>query len=154
MALRRLSLEDEPLAFGASPNDDRAANREEVLDLLSGTGERATFGAFDPELIGIVGVMREQRLKRRHKAFVWGAFVHSEHRRKGIGEALMHAAIAEASSWDGVSDLGITVSTDAEAAHRLYERLGFVRWGMEPEALVHEGKSTAEHKMSLRLPER
>ena len=39
----------------------------------------------------------------------------------------------------------------APEAGRLYERAGFERWGTEPNALQHDGRSVAEHHMLLRL---
>ena len=42
-------------------------------------------------------------------------------------------------------------TTAAEAAHRLYERAGFVRWGTQRDALRYEGHVADEHHMALRI---
>jgi ribosomal protein S18 acetylase RimI-like enzyme len=78
-------------------------------------------------------------------------FVHPDHRRRGLGERLLRAAIDHARTWEGVERLGLGVSETTPAARRLYERLGFGIWGTEPDALRYAGRSYAEHYLSLEL---
>ncbi|MFG2878389.1 GNAT family N-acetyltransferase [Streptomyces sp. NPDC048337] len=50
-----------------------------------------------------------------------------EGRGQGAGEALVRACIDRARALDGVRHLVLSTSDDMPAAHRIYERLGFVR---------------------------
>lgn len=50
-----------------------------------------------------------------------------EGRGQGIGEALVRACIDRARALEGVRRLVLSTSDDMPTAHRLYERLGFVR---------------------------
>lgn len=151
VTLRRQALLEEPLAFTASPEDDRASDPAAVRAWLDGPREAAIFGAFAPQLIGAVGIYRHEARKGSHKAHIWGMYVAPAHRRTGTGEALMRAAIDHAQMLPGVVLVHLSVSEATPAARRLYERLGFTRWGTEEAAVCHEGRVVAEHHMVLHL---
>ena len=152
VALRRESLLEAPLAFGASPEDDFAGSAEVLRDQLSRAPDWVLFGAFDGEtLVGAVGLIRERHRKASHKMQVWGMFVTAAHRRRGIAAALLDATIRHARTVPGIAWVHLVVSSAAPEARRLYERAGFRQWGEEPDALRHEGTSASESLMSLRL---
>ncbi|MEU8772810.1 GNAT family N-acetyltransferase [Streptomyces sp. NPDC048606] len=48
-------------------------------------------------------------------------------RGRGAGEALVRACIGRARALDGVTRLVLSTQAQSPAAHRIYERLGFVR---------------------------
>ena len=149
--VRGRALGEEPLAFSASPEDDRASDRDAVRTMLADPGRSAILGAFAPELIGVVGIRREARQKGSHKAHVWGMRVAPAHRGAGVGQALLEAAIVHARTMDGVRQIQLSVSEATPAARRLYERCGFRTWGTEDAALCHEGRAYADHHMALHL---
>jgi RimJ/RimL family protein N-acetyltransferase len=64
---------------------------------------------------------------------------------------LIRAAIEESRSWDGVSQVHLSVTEAADDARRLYERIGFREWGREPRALFWQGVYVDEAHMVLRL---
>jgi ribosomal protein S18 acetylase RimI-like enzyme len=149
VALRRIALDQEPLAFSASPEDDVASDIDQVRRFLAEVETNATFGAFDPGLVGLVGIVRASKAKERHRAHIWGTFVLADHRGKGLGEALVRAAIETASAWPGIEQIDLGVGEALEPAHRLYEKLGFERWGTEPASLSYYGRTWDEHRMWL-----
>lgn len=149
--LRREALECEPLAFAASIEDDRGLDPAFVRQLLDDEDERVVFGAFTPELVGIVGIYRDPHQKAAHKAHIWGMFVRPEYRRSGVGDSLLSAAIHHTRGMVEVSQIHLSVSETAETALRLYERHGFKIWGTEPRALCFEGRFVAEHHLVLIL---
>ncbi len=151
VTLRRQALLEEPLAFSASPEDDRALDPGAVRAMLASPGKSAIFGAFAPQMIGAVGIYQDAQRKGSHKAHVWGMYVAPAHRRAGAGLALLQAAIAHARALPGVRQVQLSVSEATPAAQRLYERCGFVTWGREEAALCHEGRTFAEHHMVLFL---
>jgi RimJ/RimL family protein N-acetyltransferase len=151
VALRREALEVDPLAFAASLEDDRALSLEFVRGALA-DDEQAVFGLFHgTELVGMVGLTREPRLKLRHKATIWGVYVAPRARTKGSGRALLDAAIAYARRWPGLLQLHLTVSDTALSAIRLYERSGFRAWGREPRAMHWQGRFVDDLHMVLEL---
>jgi ribosomal protein S18 acetylase RimI-like enzyme len=150
--LRREALLDSPLSFAASPEDDFASSEEAVRKLLTRDPEAVVFGAFAAELlVGTVGVYRARELKARHKAFLWGMFVHPQWRRRKLGEQLVRAAVGHARTLAGVTHIHLCVSEPATAARRLYESAGFRVWGVEPEAIRWQGRSVADCHMVLTL---
>lgn len=147
--LRAESLREEPLAFSASPDDDVATSREALLAQIERAPSWMLFGAFDDQqLVGACGLLRETRRKAAHKAHLWGMYVTPSHRRRGVGAMLLDAAIAHARE-HGVEWLQLGVTT--LGARRLYERAGFVTWGVEQDALRHDGRSVEDHRMALKI---
>ncbi len=146
-ALRRRALEEEPLAFGASPESDVALQIGEAPDWM-------LFGAFAPELAGAAGLMRMRHPKMRHKMHLWGMYVAPEFRRRGFAAMLLEAAVQHAQSMGEVVWIQLAVSEAAPAAKRLYERAGFEVWGREPDALRFRGASADEEHMALRVGRR
>jgi GNAT superfamily N-acetyltransferase len=152
MALRRLAIESEPLAFGSSPSDDRLRSLEPVVHVLTNSDEQAVFGGFAAQqLIGMLGVVREPGLKERHKARLWGMFVAPEFRKRGVGTSLLQAAIGKARQWHEVDQLLLSVSEMSLAACTLYSKAGFSAWGREPRALNWNGRSVDELHLWLDL---
>ena len=150
--LRRAMLESEPWAFAGNPEDDEALDRTRVAARFAET-PAATFaveGENRGELWGAASVARGREPKFAHRARIWGVFVDPAQRRRGLGNALMSAAIDTARSW-GVEYLDLSVSDRSPEARRLYERLGFRVWGREPEATAHGSERYDEIHMTLKL---
>lgn len=149
--LRRRALEEVPLAFGASPDDDLISTPAAVREHLARAPDAIVLGAFRPELVGMMGLFRDRHLKYAHKAHLWGAYVVPEHRRSGCGTALLDAVLAHARTLPGLAWVHLSVGSAVPEARRLYERAGFQAWGVEPDALRHAGTGVALHHMALRL---
>lgn len=153
-ALRQAALVDSPWAFTGSPSDDIASDPEAVASLLAQKEQSilAIDDDADPaRLVASAGVMRQQRLKTRHRALIWGVYCDPSVRGRGCGRAVVQAAIETARSWPGVEIVTLSVSANATAAKSLYESLGFTLWGTEPDAIRVGGRSYDEFHMTLRL---
>ena len=152
IALRREALENHPLAFGASIDDDRGLSLDFVRTALADEHQQAVFGGFEgATLTGMVGVIREARIKRRHTALIWGMYVTTHARKNGVGRALLGAATAHARTWPGVDQVHLSVTDTAIPARKLYEAAGFRSWGREPHALSWEGQFVDELHLVLDL---
>ncbi len=157
--LRQEALLDSPFSFLSSPEDDFGSDPERVRASLADTRSGATFGAFaeaggEAALVGCVGIGRERHRKAAHKATVWGLYVTPSARRRGLARALMQAVLAFAREMPEVRQVRLGVAETAEPALRLYQGLGFRRWGTEPEAIRHAGRSVDEHHLVLHLERR
>lgn len=151
VAFRRAALVDAPLSFTASPADDFVSTADAFRQQLRSGRDWAVLGAFAPDLVGSVGLFRDRHFKASHRVHVWGVYVSPSFRKRGVAEELMRASIDYARSLQGVEWILLSVSSAALGALRLYEKLGFVHWGTEPDALRHNGQSVVENHMALRL---
>jgi ribosomal protein S18 acetylase RimI-like enzyme len=149
--LRQRALVEKPLAFLASPENDAGSNLESLRSHLALAPEYLLYGAFDEMLVGSAGIMRGRKPKAAHKVHLFSMYVRPERRGAGIAAALLEAAIAHARTIAGVEWIELGVTSSATAAQRLYERAGFRAWGVEPDAIRHEGASADDIHMSLRL---
>lgn len=150
--LRREALESHPLTFSSSTADDRVLKAEFVEYSSRSGATSAIFGAVDNDQWGgMVGVYRIEGRKERHRAQLWGMYVTPAMRRRGIGVALLAAAIEHARNWPGVSQVHLSVTGAAGEARKLYERAGFRAWGCEPRALQWQGQVVDEYHLVLPL---
>ena len=151
--LRLSALETEPRAFSASPDANHTPNVEAVAEQLrTGGDDSFVIGAFDNgQLVGMAGLHREQRPKLRHKARVWGVFVRTSHRGKGIGRGVMEALLGCARDVTGLRQIQLSVAATQQAARGLYVALGFRPFGVEPEALQVDGAYIDEEHFYLPL---
>jgi RimJ/RimL family protein N-acetyltransferase len=109
-------------------------------------------GAFDGDaLVGVAGLAREARPKTLHKAFVWGVYVKPSHRGHGVGRALLNAVLDRARGYADLRQINIMVAVTQVAATRLYQSLGFERFGRERDALRVGDAFMDEDWMVLRL---
>lgn len=151
--LRLHALESEPSAFGEAVEEHREISVQQFAERLGSGGDHSmVFGAFDgAALVGMIGLYRVQRIKRGHKAGIWGMFVSASHRGMGAGRMLLDQAIRAAKAMPGVRSLGLTVIVPNESARRLYLSAGFRSYGIEPQSLkVGEHYYDEEH-MALEL---
>jgi len=150
-ALRARGLRLHPEAFGEDLTEFLSKPVEEISRRLKMTTGSFVVGAFAPGLAGCVGLYRGHALKTKHKAKIWGMYVDSSHRGRGIGKLLMLKAIANARTINGLEELMLSVVTTNIAAIGLYESLGFQTYGMEPRALKLDEGYWDEHLMRLSL---
>jgi RimJ/RimL family protein N-acetyltransferase len=149
--LRREMLADAPWAFTSSVDDDRALQPGFVPSLSLDSGHVIAGGFQDSRLVASAGIRRNTSKKMAHRAHVWGVYVTPSARGAGWGARVMRGAIDAAAHWKGVDSVSLSASVRSLAAIRLYERLGFVRWGVEPGAVVLNGQPIDEIHMLLRL---
>jgi len=159
LPLRQRALRECPLAFSASAEDDFASSREPMLQQLAKAPDWMLFGAFEEgpsaslrmTLMGSAGLFRARAAKSSHRMHLWGMYVAPEHRGIGLGAKLLHAAIAHARVLGNVAWIDLGVTTAATAAMQLYERAGFIPYGVLRDALRFEGNSVDEVFMTLSL---
>jgi GNAT superfamily N-acetyltransferase len=153
--LRLRALREEPESFGSAYEESVQRPPEEMARRLRpdpATGI-VTLGAFDPGLIGMVGLLRENGLKMQHKAMIWGMYTVPEVRGRGVGRALLAAILAHARTVAGLEQVYLAVVTTRPVARHLYESFGFVTYGVEPRALKLADRYLDEALMVLRLRE-
>jgi len=79
----------------------------------------------DGEVVGQLGLHTSPNRPRRRHAGQIGMAVRDDWQGKGVGSALMQAAIDMAANWVNLSRLELEVYTDNEPAIKLYQKFGF-----------------------------
>ena len=79
----------------------------------------------DEKVVGSLGLSVVTHSPRRRHVGELGMAVHDEWHGRGIGLALLKAAIDLADRWINLTRLELTVYTDNVPAIKLYEKLGF-----------------------------
>ncbi len=92
-------------------------------------------GGFDGEaLLGVGGLTRYEGVKLRHRALLWGMYVHESARGRGLADAIVEALVAEARVSE-IEQVVLTIIAGNQRAIRLYERWGCRQYGLEPRAV-------------------
>lgn len=151
--LRLRALEEEPLAFGKSAHEHRSVPVNVVKERLrNASPESFTMGAFsEQEMTGMVTFRVEDNAKERHKGRIYAFYVAPEERGKGVGRALLSSAIEYARRDPLVEQVLLAVSAVQQSARILYQRIGFLRFGLEPDSLKVGERYIDEEHMILRL---
>lgn len=102
-----------------------------VADGVAGGGV-ILLAAFDgARLIGTVQVHPAMKPNQPHRVDIAKMLVHSDARRRGVGEALLRAAEREALALGRT--LGVLDTETGSAGDRLYARCGWIRAGIIPD---------------------
>ena len=137
--IRLRALREEPSAFSASYDEEISKPIEEITIRIReqwSLPENYIVGAFrNGILVGIVGFVREQRKKLKHKGNIWGMYVVPEAREKGIGKLLLNEVIRKSQNLEGLEQIALTVTSNNKSAKGLYENIGFRCYGVEKQAL-------------------
>jgi ribosomal protein S18 acetylase RimI-like enzyme len=152
-SFRLQALASDPPAFSTLHAEAQALPLSWYATRLAPKADDPGFilGAFDgSNLIGTTGLEVFPRTSERHKANLFGMAVHPDHRRRGIGRALLAAALAEARAIPGVRQVILSVSRGNKSAEKLYRTFGFETYGVEPRANVIAGAAIDKLLMILK----
>jgi RimJ/RimL family protein N-acetyltransferase len=126
--LRLEGLANHPCEFGTAYEEEVSLPIEEIERRLD---EGQIYGAFlDDGLAALAGFRRYERLKKRHKAELFGVYVKKGARGQRLGEAVVRQVIAVARR--DLEQLIATVASLNVPAKALYAKLGFEVFGREP----------------------
>lgn len=135
--LRLTGLRDHPEAFGSDYETSRRAGPSSYIERGYFEGGTALLiGAFTPngEIVAQAGAFAETG-KRAHIACVFSVHTRSDYRGNGLGTAVVAFCIKHLRQFPHISIIGLSVTATNTHAVKTYEKLGFVAWGEEPEAI-------------------
>ena len=139
--LRLRGLRKNPEASGSSYGELVKWSVKDFASELEQTRTKWKFGAFiGRRLVGAVSLIRDERIKERHKAAIVGMYVDFHIRRKGVGRGLLMRAIETAQQLRGLRRVRLAVVESNKPALRLYRTAGFKVYGREKEALLVNGR--------------
>lgn len=142
--IRLESLKNDPLAFGAA-FEEEVDRRVTAKRFALHNAENFILGYWEgEELAGVVGFVRHTRPKIKHKGFIWGMYVDSSLRGKGIGKQLLVACLEKAKQIEGLQKISLSVTHSQTPALRLYQQLGFQEYGRERNSMLVDETSCDE----------
>jgi putative acetyltransferase len=100
------------------------------------------------EVVGHLGLHTFPNHPRRRHAGQVGMAVRDDWQGKGVGSALMRAAVDLADKWLNLSRLELEVYTDNEPAIRLYKKSGFSIEGTQVRFAFRDGRYVDTYAMA------
>jgi ribosomal protein S18 acetylase RimI-like enzyme len=135
--LRLEALREHPEAFGTDHGEDlqhpESVWVDRVKNAIDSPKDCIVLAESGGELAGMAGVHRENGVKCRHAALIWGVYVRPKYR----GQKLVDRMIAELLNWCRSNQVR-TVRLSATCtgpAMRCYLRCGFSVYGISPEEI-------------------
>lgn len=120
--------------FG-STYDEEASNPKLKFEnfIENASPDNFMFGAFDGDrIIGITGFKRMERLRDRHRGEVVQVYVDAGYRGQNVGEKLIRSVLEQAFTLEGIEQVQLSAIADNEKAIKLYEKIGFRTFGIQP----------------------
>lgn len=132
--LRLQALEHSPTAFAASYEEEVTYEPRYFENFLNNQNH-IVFGAFEKEqLVGMVTLKTNTRLKLRHIASLKGIYVHQDYQGEGISKPIIAAAIMRAKELR-CEQIHLKVNVKNQIAKGVYTSFGFEIIGMEKDIL-------------------
>jgi len=124
--LRLEALESVPAAFTATADEHRRTTVEQFAERIeSPDAANVVFGGFHgPALIAMAGVYRRPGAEQQ-VARIWGMFVSSNFRGKGVGRELVERILEYARELPLITTVDLHVAPTQAAARHLYLSCGF-----------------------------
>lgn len=139
-ALRLAALQECPSAFASSYAEECETPVDVVAQRLIAKEDRCVVGAWiGTDVVGMLGLKRENAPKLAHKAYLWGMYVAPIARRRGIGRKLIAEALSRAAGMGGVRQVKLGVNAANAQAIALYEVAGFRSFGVERGFMLVDG---------------
>ncbi len=132
--LRLAALQLSSEAFGSTYQEELPRGEEESRARLAGSAIWAAFAGGKP--VGMVALHRHARARDRHKGEIFSMYVAPELHGRGIGRALLEAAL-QAAREQGLEQVTLYVVAGNQAATALYSRCGFQVYGTEPKGIKY-----------------
>ena len=133
-AVRLACLKNAPQFFG-STYEEEILNPKFFFETYIETEspDHVMFGAFDAErLIGITGFNRIAWKRASHRGEIVQVYVEPGYRGQNIGGKLLQHARDYAFARDGIEQVQLSVIASNQTAIKLYEKLGFQSFGVQP----------------------
>jgi len=138
-SIRLELLKHNPKSFGSSFEEESMFTIERWESRLQNQNARS-FGAYDgKEIVGLCVLVKNPRMKMKHKATLNSMYVKPTHRGKGISKRLLSEVFQHVQE-NKIEILTLSVVSDNVGAMKLYKNLGFVEEGMEKKAIKYDNE--------------
>jgi len=149
--LKLVGGESDNLTFGRDDmNFSEEQERSYIEKVNADENCLLLLGVADDEIVGICNIDANPKKRMAHNAEV-GITVRKSHWRQGIGEALLRELIAFAQAHKTISIVALGVRACNSGAIKLYEKLGFVKYGVRKDFFNLNGRYDDEILMDMHL---
>ncbi|MEJ7804751.1 MAG: N-acetyltransferase [Telluria sp.] len=150
--LRLSGILESPGVAWASHGEESRLSLEQIQQRLTATPHQIIFGGFlDRRLVAIGGFKREAMSQVHHRGNIWGLYVAPAVRGKGLGRLMLSDMLVHMRQIPELVQLTLVVSSDNDVARSMYEKLGFVKTGVERRSVCIDGHYHDEDRMVLFL---
>ncbi len=150
-AIRLEALQLEPAAYSSSYEETLARPDEHWQQRLASDHSVHLLARARSRPIGMVGGYLSSDEGDDGVAVVFGMYVTSEYRGRGIGRLLLTSLIDRLSAFPHISTIRLGVTETQGPARSLYESIGFQVVGKTEEGIVVDGRRYDELIMELRV---
>jgi len=119
--LRLEALAHDPSAFGSSVEEEEAQSEDDWKRRIP----NVLFAMSGDRPVGMIVFVTNSRIKTKHTAEIFGVYVKSSHRGKGIGSELLGEALSQIRKNRSVLKVSLSVNPEQEPAVELYRKAGF-----------------------------
>ncbi|WP_440877330.1 GNAT family N-acetyltransferase [Thalassotalea sp. PLHSN55] len=124
---------------------------EKVASFFANQGDYTLVAEYEGKAIGHISLLLSQKMRDKHCATIALA-VDSHFHGKGVGKALMSAALDQADNWMNIVRLELDVQVDNLPAVALYKKMGFKIEGEKKFSTFSAGKYTNLYLMARIRP--
>lgn len=151
--LRLEALKDSPTAFASSYQDELPTPDEKWKERLQNALDEKTdfmlFAKSGEKLVGMAGAFRNQKIKVRHIATIYGVYVNPQFRSQGLGTKLLESLISKLKKHPQIVKIKISAVTKNSGALKLYQKLGFSVVGKYEKELFVDNHYYDENLMEM-----
>ncbi|MDQ1281327.1 MAG: hypothetical protein QG670_2592 [Thermoproteota archaeon] len=133
--LRLEALNKESIAFSSSYDEEKNLSEEEWRRRT----KNLLFALSEDKLIGMIGYIRENKIKTKHVATIFGFYVTLEYRCQEVGTRLIDSLFEQIEKSKDIVKVKLTVIPEQKAAIKLYQNCGFKIVGQLRKELCVEG---------------
>lgn len=139
--LRREVIQENPVPMGLTFEEELTRKLDDFRAQLAFSHPNVMFGSFiEGELVATAAIGYTSKFpSSRHKMVMWGVFTSPRYRRRGLSRQVVEAAIQQAFS-NSVRRVNLQVYVPNDPAIALYKAIGFVEYGIEPDAVYINGQ--------------
>ncbi len=150
-AIRLEALQSEPAAYSSSYEETLARPDEHWRQRLASDHSVHLLARAGSRPIGMVGGYLGSDEGDDNVAVVFGMYVTSEYRGRGIGRLLLTSLIDRLSAFPHITTIRLGVTETQSPARGLYESMGFQVVGKTEEGIVVGDRRYDEYIMELRV---
>lgn len=119
--LRLDAIRSEPSAFGTSYEEEKDYPEE----IWRGRVANTLFAFVEGKAVGLIGHVRQSRIKQRHIVNIVSFYVKEDYRGKGIGGQLLNVLLERIRGYNDVTKVSLAVNGTQAPAFNLYSKYGF-----------------------------